>query len=71
MVSCEYAKPLYGNIYFLKTESFPWNLLRAVCYTVGSSETFPVCPKHVELILEINKTIIVASSWCSILLYLQ
>jgi hypothetical protein len=30
-----------------------------------------VCPKHVELILEINKTVIVASSWCSILLYLQ
>jgi hypothetical protein len=30
-----------------------------------------VCPKHVELILEINKIIIVASSWCSILLYLQ
>jgi hypothetical protein len=29
-----------------------------------------VCPKHVELILEINKTVIVASSWCSILLYL-
>jgi hypothetical protein len=28
-----------------------------------------VCPKHVELILEINKTVIVASSWCSILLY--
>jgi hypothetical protein len=27
--------------------------------------------KHVELILEINKTVIVASSWCSILLYLQ
>jgi hypothetical protein len=27
-----------------------------------------VCPKHVELILEINKTVIVASSWCSILL---
>jgi hypothetical protein len=25
-----------------------------------------VCPKHVELILEINKTVIVASSWCSI-----
>jgi hypothetical protein len=30
-----------------------------------------VCPKPVELILEINKTVIVASSWCSILLYLQ
>jgi hypothetical protein len=30
-----------------------------------------VCPKHVELILEINKTVIVASSWCSILLYLH
>jgi hypothetical protein len=30
-----------------------------------------VCPKHAELILEINKTVIVASSWCSILLYLQ
>jgi hypothetical protein len=29
------------------------------------------CPKHVELILEINKTVIVASSWCSILLYLH
>jgi hypothetical protein len=29
------------------------------------------CPKHVELILEINKTVIVESSWCSILLYLQ
>jgi hypothetical protein len=29
------------------------------------------CPKLVELILEINKTVIVASSWCSILLYLQ
>jgi hypothetical protein len=29
-----------------------------------------ICPKHVELILEINKTVIVASSWCSILLYL-
>jgi hypothetical protein len=28
-----------------------------------------VYPKHVELILEINKTVIVASSWCSILLY--
>jgi hypothetical protein len=28
-----------------------------------------VCPKHVELILEINKTIIVASRWFSILLY--
>jgi hypothetical protein len=25
-----------------------------------------VCPKHVELILEINKTVIVASSWFSI-----
>jgi hypothetical protein len=25
-----------------------------------------VCPKHVDLILEINKTVIVASSWCSI-----
>jgi hypothetical protein len=25
-----------------------------------------VCPKHVELIFEINKTVIVASSWCSI-----
>jgi hypothetical protein len=25
-----------------------------------------VCPKHVELILEINKTVIVASSWSSI-----
>jgi hypothetical protein len=25
-----------------------------------------VCPKHVELILEINKTVTVASSWCSI-----
>jgi hypothetical protein len=24
------------------------------------------CPKHVELILKINKTVIVASSWCSI-----
>jgi hypothetical protein len=30
-----------------------------------------ICPKYVELILEINKTVIVASSWCSILLYLQ
>jgi hypothetical protein len=30
-----------------------------------------VCPKHVELIVEINKTVIVASSWCSISLYLQ
>jgi hypothetical protein len=30
-----------------------------------------VCPKHVELILEINKTVIVTSSWCSILLYLH
>jgi hypothetical protein len=30
-----------------------------------------VYPKHVELILEINKTVIVASSWCSILLYLH
>jgi hypothetical protein len=29
------------------------------------------CPKHVELILEINKTVIVASGWCSILLYLH
>jgi hypothetical protein len=28
-------------------------------------------PKHVELILEINKTVIVASSWCSVLLYLS
>jgi hypothetical protein len=27
------------------------------------------CPKHVELILEINKTVIVASRWFSILLY--
>jgi hypothetical protein len=25
-----------------------------------------ICPKDVELILEINKTVIVASSWCSI-----
>jgi hypothetical protein len=25
-----------------------------------------LAPKHVELILEINKTVIVASSWCSI-----
>jgi hypothetical protein len=25
-----------------------------------------VCPKHVGLILKINKTVIVASSWCSI-----
>jgi hypothetical protein len=25
-----------------------------------------VCPKHVELILEINKTVIVAYSWSSI-----
>jgi hypothetical protein len=24
------------------------------------------CPEHVDLILEINKTVIVASSWCSI-----
>jgi hypothetical protein len=30
-----------------------------------------VCPKHVELILEINKTVFVASSWCSIWLYLH
>jgi hypothetical protein len=30
-----------------------------------------VCPKHVELILEINKTVIVASSWCSIFTYLH
>jgi hypothetical protein len=30
-----------------------------------------VCPKHFDLILETNKTVIVASSWCSILLYLQ
>jgi hypothetical protein len=30
-----------------------------------------VCPKHVELILEINKTVIVASSWCFILHYLH
>jgi hypothetical protein len=30
-----------------------------------------ICLKHVELVLEINKTVIVASSWCSILLYLQ
>jgi hypothetical protein len=30
-----------------------------------------VCPKHVGLILEINKTVIVASSLCSILLYLH
>jgi hypothetical protein len=29
------------------------------------------CPKHVELILDINKTVIVASSSCSVLLYLQ
>ena len=28
-------------------------------------------PKHVELILEINKTVIVASRWFSILLYLH
>jgi hypothetical protein len=28
-----------------------------------------ICPKYVELILEINKTVIVESSWCSILLY--
>jgi len=26
-----------------------------------------VCPKHVELIFEINKTVIVASRWFSIL----
>jgi hypothetical protein len=25
-----------------------------------------VCPKHVELILEINKTVVVASSWSSV-----
>jgi len=30
-----------------------------------------VCPKHVELILEINKTVNVASRWFSILLYLH
>jgi hypothetical protein len=30
-----------------------------------------ICPKHVELILEINKTVTLASSWCSILLYLH
>jgi hypothetical protein len=30
-----------------------------------------VCPKHVELILEINKTVIVASSWFPYLLYLH
>jgi hypothetical protein len=30
-----------------------------------------VCPKHVELILEINKTVIVASRWFSVLLYLH
>jgi hypothetical protein len=30
-----------------------------------------VCPKHVELILEINKTVIAASSWFPYLLYLQ
>jgi hypothetical protein len=30
-----------------------------------------VCPKHVELILKINKTVIVASSWFSYLLYLH
>jgi hypothetical protein len=38
---------------------------------VKSDFTFTFCPKHVELVLEINKTVIVAYSWCSILLYLQ
>jgi hypothetical protein len=28
-----------------------------------------LAPKHVELILKINKTVIVASNWCSILTY--
>jgi hypothetical protein len=28
-----------------------------------------VCPKHVELILEINKTVIAAPSWFPYLLY--
>jgi hypothetical protein len=30
-----------------------------------------ICPKDIELILKINKTVIAASSWCSVLLYLQ
>jgi hypothetical protein len=38
---------------------------------LGSWRWANVCPKHVELILEINKTVIVASSWCPILLYLH
>jgi hypothetical protein len=28
------------------------------------------CPKHVELILEISKSVIVASRWFSVLLYI-
>jgi hypothetical protein len=39
-------------------------------YVYGMSEAlFTVFCKHVELILEINKTVIVASSWCSIFTY--
>jgi hypothetical protein len=38
---------------------------------LGSWRWANVYPKQVELILEINKTVIVASSWCSILLYLH
>jgi hypothetical protein len=41
-------------------QGFPSVLLGTTCTSVK------VCPKHVELILEINKTVIVASSWCSI-----
>jgi hypothetical protein len=41
-------------------------LLGTTCTSVSLLKMGNVCPKHVELILEINKTVIVASSWSSI-----
>jgi len=37
--------------------------MKEACLPQQQDTRAKVCPKHVELILEINKTVIVASSW--------
>jgi hypothetical protein len=60
---------IWYNVLLMWYAGFRSVLLSTTC--TRSAKWAKVCPKHVELVLKINKTVIVASSWCSIFTYLN
>jgi hypothetical protein len=64
------VKKIWYNVLLMWRAGFLSVVAGTVWYEGRCFKRAKVCPKYIELILEINKTVIVASSWCSVLLYL-